>query len=100
MVASSQYNVLDDQTSTVVENVWDFFCLIAIMEPSCHHITKTIELKLQEFRKKNISSLLYDLSNLTFSDDICTSSTSPVSPPSLTASWNDELFAPQLMFKM
>ncbi|CAI5676938.1 unnamed protein product [Oreochromis niloticus] len=86
----------DDQPLSVVENV-GFRRFLSILEPryeipSRPYITDVTLPKLFEEVKKHVHNLLQEVSALSFTTDIWTSSVSLMSLLSLTAQWIDEEF--------
>lgn len=97
--ALTQFIALDDQLLSVVDNM-GFRRLLGVLEPryeipSQRHITDTVLPKMHEFVKKHISSLLCDMSAISLTTDIWSSSVSPMSLMSLTGQWLDKDFTLQ-----
>ncbi|XP_038160178.1 zinc finger BED domain-containing protein 4-like [Cyprinodon tularosa] len=97
--ALTQYIALDDQPLSVVENI-GFRRLLSVLEPryeipSRQYITDRELPKLYDLVKRHIQSLLQDVSAISLTTDIWTSSVSPVSLISLTAQWVDKDFTLQ-----
>lgn len=96
--ALTHYIALDDQPLSMVENV-GFRRLLSVLEPmyeipSRRHITDTVLPKMYDFVKSHISNLLLDVSSISFTTDIWSSSVCPMSLISLTAHWISEDFPP------
>ncbi|XP_038157148.1 zinc finger BED domain-containing protein 4-like [Cyprinodon tularosa] len=97
--ALTQYIALDDQPLSVIEDI-GFRRLLSVLEPryeipSRQYITDRELPKLYDFVKRHIQSLLQDVSAISLTTDIWTSSVSPVSLISLTAQWVDKDFTLQ-----
>ncbi|XP_026087257.1 zinc finger BED domain-containing protein 4-like [Carassius auratus] len=87
---------LDDQPLSAVENI-GFRHLLGILEPryeipSRHHITTAMLPKVFNDVKKHVSGLLRDVSAVSFTTDIWSSSVCPMSLLSLTVQWIDDNF--------
>lgn len=94
--ALTHFIALDDQPLSVVENV-GFRRLLSVLEPryeipSRPYFMDIMLPKLFEDVKNHVHNLLQEVSALSFTTDIWTSSVSPMSLLSLTAQWIDEEF--------
>ena len=94
--ALTQFIALDDQPLSVVDNV-GFRRLLNILDPRYEvpgrrYITETMLPNLHDFVKEHIHRLLCDMSAISLTTDIWSSSASPMALISLTAQWVDSEF--------